>query len=138
MSRIEEEGKDFYDYCVKESTVRSNMNSPRYNRRYKLFLMYLKGSSLSDIAKEVGLVNRSIRQHLYIAFRDLYWEYKSANDDLIRLGLSARSYNILKRRGINTIPEAVEFMKKRNGSLADVRNAGKRTEEEIMSKLNLL
>ena len=48
------------------------------------------------------------------------------------LELSVRSYNCLKRAGINTV---ADLTKKSESDLAKVKNLGKRSLEEVIAKL---
>ena len=51
------------------------------------------------------------------------------------LDLSVRSFNCLKRAGINTVEDLVS---KSEGEMMRVRNLGKKSLEEVVSKLNSL
>jgi DNA-directed RNA polymerase subunit alpha len=51
------------------------------------------------------------------------------------LNLTVRSYNCLKREGINTVGELVE---KSEAELMDIRNFGQKSIEEVKSKLDEL
>ena len=51
------------------------------------------------------------------------------------LDLSVRSYNCLKRAGINTVQELVQ---KSEEDMMKVRNLGKKSLEEVIGKLNSL
>jgi DNA-directed RNA polymerase subunit alpha len=51
------------------------------------------------------------------------------------LNLSVRSYNCLKREGINTVGELVQ---KSEGELTDIRNFGQKSIDEVKSKLDEL
>ena len=53
--------------------------------------------------------------------------------DIIKLGLSIRSYNCLKRAGINTVEELRE---KTKAELMKVRNLGPRSLEEVLKARN--
>ena len=55
-----------------------------------------------------------------------------ANDPIDQLGLSIRSYNCLKRAGIDTVEQLAALS---DSDLASVRNLGKKSLEEIRSKL---
>ena len=51
------------------------------------------------------------------------------------LGLSVRSFNCLKRAGINTVEDLIN---KSEEEMMKVRNLGRKSLEEVMAKLNAL
>lgn len=130
MEFLKNEDRGLYDFCIKEATKRSVSNS-----KYQMFLMSLNGMTQADIARRFNMSKENIRMHISRAYREMRSLYYASNDSLNKLELSTRAYNALWRSGIHTITEAVDYMKKNNGSLEGVRNAGKHTEKEIMDKL---
>lgn len=63
-------------------------------------------------------------------------EIKIGDTPLEKLDLSVRSYNCLKRAGINTVDDIVKIIQENR--LESVRNLGKRSIAEIKEKLNSL
>lgn len=57
--------------------------------------------------------------------------------DLDKIGLSVRSYNCLKRRGIDTIRDLIDFIESGNKP-SSIRNFGKRSLHEVKTKLKEL
>ena len=52
------------------------------------------------------------------------------------MDLSVRSYNCLKRRGLNTLGLVMDVA--RNGDLVHVRNLGRKSIEEVLNKIRVI
>lgn len=61
---------------------------------------------------------------------------KSFQKDISELELSVRSYNCLKRQGIDTVNDLIQFLKSENGSLIGIRNLGRKSAAEVIDRLN--
>ena len=74
-----------------------------------------------------GLYDPSAHKHLTDITLTNYWKY-----DIEALDLGVRSYNCLKREGIDTVSELVELS---TSKLRSIRNLGQKGCEEIIAKL---
>ena len=71
-----------------------------------------------------------VRDYANAVFKD---EIEKEENSIDSLGLSVRSYNCLKRKGINTISELTKLSFR---DLFRIRNLGRRSAEEIIEKLD--
>jgi DNA-directed RNA polymerase subunit alpha len=76
--------------------------------------------------------NEELNQKVFVAPKEEKEENNLLNLSIDELDLSVRSYNCLKRANINTIGELVKHSTE---DLMKVRNLGKKSLEEIVSKL---
>ena len=118
--------------------------------RYISYFTYDKIASFYKVTRErIRQIEKSALRKISNPARDKYWKLylkddpesnvnaaKEAGDPLDKsiaeLDLSVRSYNCLRRKGINTIRELSELSVE---DLMKVRNLGKHSLEEILSKL---
>ena len=57
------------------------------------------------------------------------------NVEITDLNLSVRSYNCLRRAGINTVGEILAFIKEDGNGLRKIRNLGGKSENEILERI---
>lgn len=117
--------------CIKQILVRAERKLRRPNIKQQLGLLMVSRSELQSrllaTEKELSIAKTTIEY-----YEQKYGRTEPADGPIEVLNLSFRTYNSLKRAGINTIEEA------RNADLTKLRNFGRHSMEEVTEKINSL
>lgn len=122
--------------CAIDATIR-RVNGSVKNVENEVTNMQIKNAAL---LKQLIELLKPISHHFEEEYKE--WRDKVAEENraagigvsIDELELSVRSYNCLKRAGLGTVDKVIEEYRHK-GSLKHIRNLGRRSEAEVISRL---
>lgn len=118
------------------TTLRSMSVVPYDKYQSLLYENEIMKKSLEDNQKVIDEQNENFKSlgigEITLEKNDIY------SKPIEYLELSVRSFNCLRRKGIRTVKDIVDYAKEHNGNLGEIRNLGRKSAFEIDSKLTML